>query len=517
MVRYLPVIPIGVLIAASACLGQDARERLGVTSFAEALVGQEQAESGSRARFASLDEVPEPQETPRRERTAPALSLSDAFAEVARVATPAVVTLQVEQEIPAEDVPFPLRELAPPGPRMGAGSGAIVDPAGLVVTNNHVVEGATRIVAIFADGRQVEADIVGTDPPTDLAVLQLESEEGESFPYLALGDSEEVRVGDWVLAIGNPLGNSHSVTAGIVSAKGRDQRGDYQDFIQTDAAINRGNSGGPLVSLDGRLIGVNTMIQSVVERTGTPGNIGLGFAIPSNLVRRIYDDLATEGQVTRGWLGVSIRPLTPDLREGLDLDADVRGAIVMDFAGADSPAQAAGLRRGDIITRFNGRTVEDSSDLQFAVADARPEEPATVEFLRDGEPGSMEVVLGQRAFEEAAPMARAPEPAEPSRREPAGRLGIVGSALDRELRDRLGVDFDGVLIEGIAQGGVADRLGLRPGAVLTDVAGTPVASVADLDAALAPIAPGDPFVIWIAFDAGSGEWQRTVLVAEFDE
>ena len=513
----LRVLSAAALLLASGCLGQDAPERFNLPSFAHAATGPEADETARNPRFTALTAVPDPQETPNRERTAPALGLSDAFAEVARVATPAVVSLRVEQEVDLEDVPLPFRDLGPPGVRVGRGSGAIVDPSGLVITNNHVVEEATRIVAVLADGVEVEAEVVGTDPPTDLAVLRLLGENAESFPHLGLANSEDVRVGDWVLAIGNPLGNSHTVTAGIVSAKGRVLGGDYQDFIQTDAAINPGNSGGPLVALDGRLVGVNTVIQAFTQRQGTPGNIGIGFAIPSNLVRRVYDDLATSGEVTRGWLGVAITPLSPEVREALDLDPDVRGAIVTNFAGEDSPAEAAGLRRGDVITRFNGRRIEGSTDLQFAVADARPDEPATVDFLRDGEARSLRVTLGQRAFDEAAPLRRAlPAPEQPPQ-EPTGRLGIVGASLDREQRREMGADFDGIVIERVAPGGVADELGLQPGMVITDVANEAVASVADLDRVLAGIQPGDPFVIWIAFDPGSGEWQRTLLVAEFDE
>lgn len=513
----LRVLSAAALLVASGCLGQEAAARFNLPSFAHATSGGDESAATQESRFAALEEVPDPQETPNRERTAPALSLSEAFAEVARVATPAVVSLRVEQEVAMEDVPLPFRDLGPPGVREGRGSGAIVDPDGLVITNNHVVEDATRIVAVLADGLEVEAELIGADPPTDLAVLRLLGADAGSFPHLGLADSEDVRVGDWVLAIGNPLGNSHSVTAGIVSAKGRVLGGDYQDFIQTDAAINPGNSGGPLVGLDGRLVGVNTMIQAFTQRQGTAGNIGIGFAIPSNLVRRVYDDLATSGEVTRGWLGVAITPLTPQLRDGLDLDADVRGAIVTNFAGESSPAEAAGLRRGDIITRFNGRRIEGSTDLQFAVADARPDEPATVEFLRDGDARSLRVTLGQRAFDEAAPLRRATPAPETPRREPTGRLGIVGAPLDRERRRELGADFDGIVIESVAPDGLADELGLQPGMVITDVANLAVASVADLDRVLAGIEPGDPFVIWIAFDPGSGEWQRTLLVAEFEE
>ena len=264
MFRFLPAaLTLAGLAAAPGCLTESAE----FASLAAAVTdarGQEvsdQEDARRRPGGQRLADVPAPADAPDRDRTEAAWTLSDAFAEVARVATPGVVSLLVEREGTRGTEDPRLEQFfgfppvpSPPGTQVGRGSGAIVDPSGLIVTNNHVVDGATRIEVEFSDGRTLEAVIVGQDPPTDLAVIRLETEE-EAFPHLALGDSDEVRVGDWVLAIGNPLGNSHSVTAGIVSAKGRVLQGDYQDFIQTDAAINRGNSGGPLVGLDGSLVG----------------------------------------------------------------------------------------------------------------------------------------------------------------------------------------------------------------------------------------------------------------------
>ena len=517
MFRFLPIaLALGVLIAAPGCLPEDT-EFAALTASATGRQGQEAVDrerGRQRPGHPRIADIPAPDSVPDAARTQPAGMLADAFAEVARVATPAVVSLTVEHESRGTEEEtlerfFGTPPMPQPGPRKGRGSGAIVDPAGLVITNNHVVEGASRIEVTLADDRKLEAVVVGRDPPTDLAVIRIEAD-GEVFPHLALGNSDEVRVGEWVLAIGNPLGNSHSVTAGIVSAKGRVLGGDYQDFIQTDAAINPGNSGGPLVSLDGSLVGVNTMIQVA----GTPGNIGLGFAIPSNLVRRVYDELASEGRVTRGWLGVAVSPLTAEAAEAFDLDESVRGAIITDYSGADSPAAMAGLKYADVIVRFNGRPIENSTDLQFAVADARPDEPATVEILRDGALRSVEVMLGQRDFEEAAPLAEAAPPDPPEPMEPAGRLGIVGDTLEGELADRLRADFPGVVVRRVIPGGIAHRAGIQPGFVITDVAGHPIGNVGDLREAVSGIEAGETFPIWMVRAASPGEWQRTFVIVE---
>ncbi len=504
------------MIPVSSCLFEDGDGRYSLAALAAAADGQEEAPesaegAGERgSRFQHLGDIRSSRQTPAADRTAPAWTLSDAFAEVARVATPAVVSLLVDHEGSGQDgSPFdPFFGVPQPGPRQGRGSGAIVDPSGLVITNYHVVENASRIQVRLADDREFEASAIGTDPPTDLAVLRLDAA-GEAFPHLGVGDSNEVRVGDWVLAIGNPLGNSHSVTAGIVSAKGRVLGGDYQDYIQTDAAINPGNSGGPLLSLDGHLVGVNTVIQVA----GTPGNIGLGFAIPSNLVRRVYDQLASEGEVTRGWLGVAVQAVDPEVAAAFDLSEDQRGAMITDYSGADSPARQAGLRSGDVIVRFNGRVIEDSTDLQFAVADARPGERSEIEFLRDGERRTAEVVLAQRDFEEAAPLAEAnpPESGAP------GRLGIVGETLTPELAERLGSDFEGVLIRGVTTGGAAHRAGLQRGQIILEVDGRPVRSTADLGRALSEVEAGEPFPIWVAQPSAPGAWQRTFVIVEAPE
>ncbi len=459
---------------------------------------------------------PPAQQAPDPAATAAARTLSDAFAEVARVATPAVVSVEVEHRSrPAADLPEMFRG-GPQRPSAGRGSGAIVDPEGLILTNNHVIEDAARIRVVMADGSEWTATVVGADPPTDLAVLRIQAED-RAFPWLPIGDSEEVRVGDWVLAIGNPLGNSHSVTAGIVSAKGRVLGGDYQDFIQTDAAINRGNSGGPLVNLDGQLVGVNSVIQTLAQMGGAAGNIGIGFSIPSNLARRVYDELATEGEVTRGWLGVSVRPVDAEVARALFLDESVRGAVIVDFSGADSPAEKAGLARQDVIVRFNDRVVENSRDLQFAVADARPGETSRVEILRGGETLELPVVLARRDLEQAAPIqGGGEEPAEPQS-DPGGRLGIAGETLTPRLAGQVGADFEGVLVRRVAGDGAAALAGIEPGYVITEVNGEQVRGVEDLAAALAPIPAGASFAVWFAFPTGQAEWARSFAIVEMPD
>ncbi len=506
-----------VLLLASACIQDAGDGRLSVASLPPLFeVQEEPAPEATQERFPPLAEVPAPSEVPAADRTALGVTLSDAFAEVARVATPAVVSLRVEQESPESGGPelerfFGLPQQ--PESRTIGGSGAIVDPAGLVITNHHVVENAGQITVRLVDGRERSAVVVGSDPPTDLAVLRIDAD-GEQFPWLRVGDSGAVRVGDWVLAIGNPLGNSHTVTAGIVSAKGRNNMpGDYQDFIQTDAAINRGNSGGPLVGLDGHLIGINTMIQAFGQRLGAAGNIGIGFAIPSHVVRRVYDALAEKGEVTRGWLGVAVTTLDSPTAVAFGFDEDLRGAMIQDYSGPDSPAEAAGLERKDVIVRFNDRVVEDVSDLQFAVADASPGQESEIRFLRDGEFRTTSVVLGQRDFNEAAPLtdAGAEEDADAA---VGGRLGIIGDTLTPELAERLRADFAGVLIREVRPGGIADRAGLERGMIIIEVAGRATPDSGALREALGGVDAGATFPIWFAQSVAPGQWRTAFVLAQ---
>ncbi|WP_299412796.1 trypsin-like peptidase domain-containing protein [uncultured Sulfitobacter sp.] len=310
---------------------------------------------------------------------------------------PAVVFIEVTAAAPANTadiLPDTLRrrfeQHAPQDrQRNGLGSGFIISDDGQIVTNHHVVEGAQSVKVTLTDGRSYEAEVLGSDPATDIALLSIKPD--ATLPFVTFGSSDTMRVGDEVVAVGNPFGLSSTVTSGIISAKSRDiNAGPYDEFIQTDAAINRGNSGGPLFNNEGEVVGVNTAILSPGG-----GSVGIGFAVPSDIVREIVDDLATEGRVTRGWLGVNIRPMSDEVAQVLGFDA-TRGAVV-EAVSADSPAAQAGLRKGDIILRFDETTIAALRDLTRAVASKTPEDAATVTVLRRGKELTLDVTIGTLA------------------------------------------------------------------------------------------------------------------------
>lgn len=271
-------------------------------------------------------------------------------------------------------------------PQQGLGSGFIISADGQIVTNHHVIDGAEEVTVKLADGRRFEAEVVGSDPMTDIAVLKVTAD--EDLPTVDFGTSDDLRVGDEVIAVGNPFGLGGTVTTGIVSALSRDIRsGPFDEFIQTDAAINRGNSGGPLFDNAGDVIGVNT---AIISPGG--GSVGIGFAVPSDLVQTVVADLADDGQLARGWLGVNIRPMTDEVAAVLGYDAP-KGAVI-EAVSAESPAAEAGLRRGDIILRFGSKDVEDLRDLTRAVATTAPENTAKVTVLRKGKEITLDVTVG---------------------------------------------------------------------------------------------------------------------------
>ena len=325
------------------------------------------------------------------------------FASLAPRVSPAVVHIKVvgleradlQRSGPRFRSPFPFPFAQPePRPQRGSGSGFIVRQDGLIVTNNHVVENARQITVVLADETEYAAELLGGDAKTDLAVVKIEP--AAALPVAQLGDSDALRVGDWVLAIGNPFGLSNTVTAGIVSATGRTiGAGPYDNFIQTDASINPGNSGGPLFNQYGQVVGINTAIFS---RSG--GNIGIGFATPINQATALMPELEEHGYVTRGWLGVSIQSLTRDLAVALGMD-EVGGALVADVVD-DSPARRAGIRRGDVILGYNGREVTASSDLPILVAETRVGETVPVELSRRGRRETLSVTIGELAEERQA-------------------------------------------------------------------------------------------------------------------
>ncbi len=347
-------------------------------------------------------------------------------------------------------------ERPPPGPQRGLGSGFVIDPSGFVVTNAHVVEGAAEIEVVFDEGPRLAAEVVGTDARTDLALLQVETD--EPLPALQWGESEGAAIGDWVVAIGNPFGLGGSVTAGVISARARDIRaGPYDEFLQTDAAINRGNSGGPLLDMNGRVIGVNTAIFSP-----TGGSIGIGFAIPASIARPVIDQLRDTGSVRRGWLGVQIQPITPEIGRALGLD-EAQGALVSSVIEG-TPAAEAGVEVGDVILRFADRAIEEVRDLTRAVAEAPVGEPAEMVLWRNGEQLSLapRIALLEEEPQQQAEAQPVPE---------SGPLGMSLSELTPEARAELGIDaeVEGVVVTDVAPGSPAFRQGMVPGDVIMRV------------------------------------------------
>jgi len=372
--------------------------------------------------------------------------------------------------------PFPQQ---PPGfKRRGTGSGFIVRGDGLILTNNHVVENAKQITVTLNDEREYDAKVVGRDPKTDLAVIKIDSK--EPLPVAKLGDSEGLRVGDWVMAIGNPFGLNNTVTAGIVSAKGRViGAGPYDDFIQTDASINPGNSGGPLFNERGEAVGINSAIFS---QSG--GNIGIGFAIPINLARQLMPELEAHGSVTRGWLGVAIQKVTPDLAKSLDL-ADAHGALVADVT-AQGPAGKAGLERGDVIVKFNGKPVKESSSLPTLVAGTSVGKTVPVEVIRGGAHKTFEVTIAKLDDPTAA--------VEPEAQ--GGKWGLALRDLTPQERQHAGTD-EGVLVTEVTPGSPAEEAGVVPGDVVMQVNQTPVTSVSDLQKEAAKVSGDRPLLLLV--------------------
>jgi serine protease Do len=353
----------------------------------------------------------------------------------------------------------------PTPPRRGQslGSGFIIDPSGIVVTNNHVIDGADEINVVLQDNTTLRAELLGADPRTDLAVLRVRPE--SPLPAVTFGDSDTTQVGDWVVAIGNPFGLGGSVTAGIVSARGRDIRqGLYDDFIQTDAAINRGNSGGPLFNLGGEVVGINTAIYSP-----TGGSIGIGFAIPSNLARNIVAQLQADGRVRRGWLGVNIQQVTDEIAESLGIKDGARGALVA-RAQEGGPAAAGGIQAGDVILRFNGREVREMRNLPRIVADTQVGQRVPVVVWRDGREQTVDITIAELPGEQQQAAAQPTQPTVPQQTELSG-LGLRVSPITPEQRERfsLRAESRGVVITEVSPGSVAADRELRPGDVIVEV------------------------------------------------
>ena len=424
----------------------------------------------------------------------------DGFADLAERLSPAVVNIATSQKVERPNfgpgMPFPpggpLEDFfkdffgergAPGGGGKGSapqtvqslGSGFVIDPAGYIVTNNHVIEDADEITINFADGASMQAEIVGRDPKTDIALLKLTAAPEAPLASVPLGDSDKVRVGDWVVAIGNPFGLGGTVTAGIVSARNRKiSSGPYDDYIQTDAAINRGNSGGPLFDLEGEVIGVNTAIYSP-----TGGSVGVGFSVPSNIVANVVKQLREFGETRRGWLGVKIRSVTDDLAEGLGLTV-AKGALV-EGVSDDSPAAKGGLEVGDVILSFNGKDIKEMSELPRAVAETPVGDTVRVVVWRDGRSETVKVEIG--LLEEKTGAKEADKGGDSAEAAPEGEvaLGMRLEALTAAAREKAGVaeDVKGVLISDVESTGPAAQKGVRAGDVLVEVAQEAVTDVAD--------------------------------------
>jgi Do/DeqQ family serine protease len=431
------------------------------------------------------------QEAPRAPVSRSNLAARESYADVVKTVSPAVVTIRTEgralnapAQFRAPDNDFFRRFFGDPddprGPQPprsfrqnGLGSGVIVSNDGYILTNHHVVDGAEEIRVEMTDGREVVAKLVGSDAPSDLAVLKIEGANLRSVP---LGNSDGVEVGDVVLAVGNPLGVGQTVTMGIISAKGRSTRagtGSYEDFLQTDAPINHGNSGGALVNLDGELVGINSQIIS-----STGGNIGIGFAIPSNMAKNVMDDLRTSGRVTRAQLGVVVQPVTSDLAESLGL-SEIGGALIGSVTPG-SAADRAGLQRGDVIKTFNGQPVSDTNVLRNRVAAADPGSTAEVRIVRDGAERTINVTLdelqGGRVARNGGPQGGTDQAA----------LGVSVAPLTPELASRyqLPRGTRGLVVQDVDPDGRAASAGIRAGDVIETVNRQPVQSVEELRAAL---------------------------------
>jgi len=379
------------------------------------------------------------------------------------------------------------------------GSGVIVDSSGICLTNAHVVERATEIEVVTAEGKKHKAKVVGLDKRTDLAVLRLQG--GGPYPSAVLGDSDKIKVGDWVLAIGSPFGLQQTVTAGIISAKGRsiEPGNPFSDFIQTDAAINPGNSGGPLVNMSGEVIGINSAILS---RSG--GNVGIGFSIPSNMAKRIYTELAAKGKITRGWLGVSIQPLTPELAKSFGLK-EAKGVLVADVI-KDSPADKAGLTSGDILTEFDGKKVDAPQDLQKIVAVTTPGKGVPVKVWRDKSEKSLEIKIGETPDESA----QAPEQGGKGK----SLLGLDARPLTPEIARQLNLrTTEGVVVARVDEDSPAAEAGLQRGDVIREVNRQRVRSIQDFERATQGLKGGDrvtvllqrgPQSLYVAFSIAKG-------------
>jgi serine protease Do len=414
------------------------------------------------------------------------------YADIVERTSPAVVQIEARHKQRTSQVQVPQDELfrqfqipqeRRPQIERGVGSGVLVTADGTILTNHHVVDGADRITVTMSNNKSYEAKVVGSDQPSDLAVLKVD---GSELPFVNLGDSDRVRVGDIVLAIGNPLGIGQTVTAGIISAKGRRtglSDGSFEDFLQTDAPINRGNSGGALVNLNGELIGINSQILS---GGAGGGNIGIAFSIPSNMAKSVMDQLLKDGKVRRGMLGVNIQNITDDLAESTGLEQ--RSGVVVSNVRAGSAAEKAGVKRNDVITAVNGEKIDDTNVLRNKIAGTLPGTEVKLTILRDGR--EMELLATLDEFDNSGSSSQEPGRSQnqnsPGPQEQSGKLGLSLQPLTEQTARRLGLEpqTQGVVVTAVDDNGPAAEAGVSTGDVILEIDRKPVATLDDVRSAL---------------------------------
>ncbi|HEX8539157.1 MAG TPA: Do family serine endopeptidase, partial [Cystobacter sp.] len=376
--------------------------------------------------------------------------------------------------------------------RQGTGSGFIIDPKGLVLTNNHVVEGAVAIRVRLDDGRSFDAEIVGRDPLTDVALIRIKSKT-DNLPTVKLGDSDAMRVGDWVVAIGNPFGLASSVSSGILSARARNiHSGPYDDFLQTDAAINPGNSGGPLFNLKGEVVGINTAIVG--------GGTGIGFAVPSNQVKALLPQLEKEGAVTRAWLGIGIQDLDEDIARALQLP--VKEGAIVNQVNDNSPAGRAGVKMDDVIVSIDGQKVGSGSSLTRSVALKKPGSTSALEIFREGKRQTIRVQLGTRPDLENLGV-KPRQGQEDEEQSSKARVGVSLSNLDPRIAERAGLDTTkGAMVTEVQPGSPAERAQLEPGMVVVEVNRKPVANAQELAGIIRKAPAGSTLLLRVALPGG---------------
>jgi serine protease Do len=460
---------------------------VGLGAFA--LVPQERGDSPEPVRMVSAQAIDTHSSPPRMLESGAPFS----FADLVERVSPAVVTITaIEQETAADqqaqlqDLPAPFKDLfnqfnqgRPVQPRkaVSMGSGFIIDKGGIVVTNNHVIDGAKKITVKLPDGRSFDAKLIGADAATDVAVLRVKSD--KPLPTVEFGDDRQLRVGDWVVAVGNPFGLSNSVTAGIVSSIGRDiGSGPYTDFIQIDAPINRGNSGGPTFDLRGQVIGMNSMIYSP-----SGGSVGIGFAIPASTIHDVIAQLEAHGHVSRGWLGVEIQSITPELASSLGMK-EPKGAIISSIV-PDGPAAKAGLHQGDVVLAVDGKQIEDSRDLSRRVANLVAGASATLTVNRDGKVSTITAKIAPRKEEKVASNSEEAIPGAPGATGEAMGLGLAAVTPETRRNFNLDDSTTGVLITKVDPDSDAADKGLQPGDVVMSVSNKSVRTPQEIQKSVA--------------------------------